>query len=390
MRIWTYTAVFLVFGVVGQGARPTRAAVEDDVDRVVVAAVLIGDGHYDRALTVLKELDPAEEVKRDKTFDVARYWRLRGLCHLQLGAAAEAIGDFERALAAGEANPELHLRIAQAHGQLGAHEQALASLDRAGAAATAVPGGFMLRARSLVALNRHSEAWDVLQAGRAAFPDDVGFDRESLYLLIQLGLYQEARVVGQRYLARQQGEPSAWLAVGEALRRSGNLEEAAAHLEATRVRFPTEIDAYTLLAKTYVDRGLPGACGTVLQTAAILDPNLAAAAADCLRDAGQLERALYLNSVVPDPTLKARQRLDLLVRSQSWDRAIAHLPRVERLGLLDEDPVAYAAAYSLYQVGRYGEAETVLKRIDDPRLFQDATALRKAMADCEANPGGCL
>lgn len=360
---------------------------QEDVDRVVIAAVLIGDGNCDRALRVLDEID-LDAMGED--FDRARYWRLKGVCHFQLGAQGEAINDFQNALDAGEESPEVFLRLAQAQGAVGEHEDALATLERAGDAAFENAGAYMLKARSLNALDRHAEAWDTLQAGRARFPDDVGFDRESLYLLIQLGLYQEARVVGAAYLDRVQDDPLAWFAVGEALRRSGNLEEAAGILEAARVRFPDEPDAYTLLAKTYVDLGLPGACGSILQQAAELEPDLAAAAADCFRDAGRMERAFYMNTLVPDSTLKAKQRLDLSVRAEDWGQAIALLPRLETLGLLDEDPVAYAAAYALFQAGRYAEAEQMLKRIQDAQLFQDASALRKAMADCQANPENCL
>lgn len=376
------------FAPVADAARPRRGDdAEEELAYLVVAATLIGDGHYDRAVLILEEVDLEAQ---GEDFDLPRYWRLLGLCHFQLGATDKAVADFRNAIAAGEANPEIWLRLAQAQAALEDHEGALASLDEAGATATAVPGGYMLRARSLIALERFDEAWAVLDAGRGAFPAEAGFDRESLFLLIQLNLYQEARSVGARYLQRRQDEPAAWFAVGEALRRSGNLDEAAAILEGSRVRFPDEVDAYTLLAKTYVDMRLPGACGTVLQQAAELDPALAAASADCFRDAGFLERAMYMNTLVPEADTKARQRLDLLVRSEDWGQAIALMPRLSRLGLLDEDPVAYAAAYALFQSGDYDRAEDALKRIDDPQLFKDSAALRKAMADCEANRMGCL
>lgn len=377
-----------LLGAPGAGAARDRdPVVEEDIDRVVVAAVLIGDGHFDRALRLLDEVDLDAE---DEDFDRARYWRLKGLCHFQLGATAEAVTDFRNALAAGEQSPEVWLRLAQAQVALQEYDAALKTLDQAGPTAFELPAAYMLQARAFNALERYDEAWSALRTGRQKFPDNVGFDRESLYLLITLELYREARVVGERYLARVQDDPVAWLAVGEALRRSGNLNEAAAILEGARVRFPDQTDAYTLLAKTYVDQGMHGSCGSVLQQAAEIDPIFAAAAADCFRDAGHLERAFYLNTRVPDSATKARQRLDLLVRAEQWPQAVALVPRLGTLGLLDEDPVAYAAAYALFQLGSYARAEEVLKGIDDPRLFQDAAALRKAMADCQAKPGSCL
>jgi len=363
------------------------AAQQEDIDRVVVAAVLIGDGHCDRALRVLDEVDLDNAAEE---FDAARYWRLKGVCHFQLGAQAQAVSDFQKALDAGETSTEVVLRLAQAHAALSEHEEALAVLDKAPPEAYDQAGAYMLEARSLNALERYEEAWNTLQAGRERFPDDISFERETLYLLIELGLYQEAREVGARYLDKVDDDPVAWFAVGEALRRTGNYDEALGILEAARIRFPDEKDAYTILARTYVDMGLNGACGSVLQQAAELDPILAAAAADCFRDAGRMERAFYLNTLVPDAEMKAKQRLDLSVRAQEWGQAIALIPRLETLGLLDEDPVAYAAAYALFQAGRYDQAESMLKRIEDAQLFKDAAALRKAMADCRANPENCL
>ncbi|MFK7926617.1 MAG: tetratricopeptide repeat protein [Myxococcota bacterium] len=378
----------LVFAAPLADAAPKKAAVADeDVDHVVVAAVLIGDGHFDRALRVLDDVDLDAQ---DEGYDTARYWRLRGLCHVQLGATADAVTDFRNAIAAGEQSAEVWLRLAQAQITLGDHAEALATLEQAGPAAFERSAAFMIKARALNALERYPDAWTVLRDGRARFPDEIGFDRELLYLLINLELYREAREAGERYLARVEDDPTAWLAVGEAMRRSGNLQEASTVLEGARVRFPAEADAYTLLAKTYVDRGMHGACGSVLQQAAELDPVFAAAAADCFRDSGQIERAFYMNTQVPDAKMKATQRLDLLVRAESWPQAVALLPRLSRLGLLDEDPVAYAAAYALFQQGEYVRAELALKTIDDPKLFQDAAALRKAMADCSASPGSCL
>jgi len=283
-----------------------------DVDQVVVAAVLIGDGHFDRALRVLDDVDLDAQ---EEDYDAARYWRLRGLCHVQLGATAEAVTDFRNAIAAGEQSPEVWLRLAQAQITLGEHTEALETLEQAGPAAFERSAAYMLKARALNALERYPDAWEALREGRGRFPDDVGFERELLYLLIKLELYREAREAGERYLSRVQDDATAWLAVGEAMRRSGNLEEASTVLEGARVRFPTQTDAYTLLAKTYVDRGMHGACGSVLQQAAELDSVFAAAAADCFRDSGQLERAFYMNTLVPDAKMKATQRLDLLVLS---------------------------------------------------------------------------
>jgi tetratricopeptide (TPR) repeat protein len=248
----------------------------------------------------------------------------------------------------------------------------------------------MLAARANLGLERHAAAWDALRDGRDRFPEEPGFDREALLLLVDLQLYREAAEVGGRYLTARADEIEAWLAVAEAHRRAGNGREAAAILEEARLRFPGRVDVPMRLARTYLDLGEPGACGQVLHAAVPLDPALAAPAADCLRDAGHLERALYLNTMVPDPALKARQRLDLLIRAERWDQAVALTPRLARLGLVGEDAIAYALAYANFKLGRFDAAEASLVAIGDPRLFADATVLRRAMEECRGQPAGCL
>lgn len=367
--------------------RPPKAQVEDGVDRLVVAAVLIGDGHLDRALTVLDELDPADP---SVTLDRGRYFLLLGLCHARLGATEAAAEDFAAAIAAGNAEPSLHLHLAQAQVALGRHADALESLAAAGEVATASPGAWMLAARANLGLEQHAAAWDALRDGRARFPDEPGFDREALLLLVDLQLYREAAEVGGRYLTARADEIEAWPAVAEAHRRAGNARESAAILEEARLRFPDRVDVPLRLARAYLDLGEPGACGQVLHAATPLDAALSAPAADCFRDAGQLDRALYLNTLVPDPASKARQRLDLLIRVERWDQAVALTPRLARLGLLSEDPIAYAVAYANFKLGRFDAAEASLVGIADPRLFADATVLRRAMEDCRAEPGACL
>ena len=369
------------------GARkPAKAQVEDGVDRLVVASVLLGDGHVDRALTVLEELDPSDpEIALDR----GRYFLLRGLCRARLGVTEGAAEDFAAAIAAGNPEPTLWLHLAQAQVALGRFDAALESLASAGEVATSSPGALMLAARAYVGLERHAEAWTALRDGRARFPDEVGFDREALLLLVQLGLYREAAEVGARYLSARAGEIEAWLAVAEAHRRAGNLREAAALLEEARLRFPDRVDVSLRLARTYLDLGEPGACGQILAAAVPLDPALAAPAADCWRDAGQIDRALYLNTLVPEPADKARQRLDLTIRALRWEQAAALTPRLARLGLLDEDPIAYAVAYANFKLGRFDVADAQLATIADPRWFADATTLRRAMEDCRAQPIAC-
>ena len=102
-----------------------------------------------------------------------------------------------------------------------------------------------------------------------------------------------------------------------------------------------------------------------------------------------LERALYLNAWVPDADRKAKQRLGLYLEAGDWPRAVALEDRLDRLGLLDDDALRYAMAYGWFQLGVVDKAEDWLEGISDPRWFKDATTLREAMAECQADGWGC-
>lgn len=163
---------------------------------------------------------------------------------------------------------------------------------------------------------------------------------------------------------------------------------AIATLEEARLRFPEHTDLSRQLAQAWLEAAHPLAAGLVLQAAAERDPSLRVEAAECFRRAGQPARARAQNEQVPDPVARARQRLGLLLEQGQYERAAALGPRLERLGLLKEDEVAYGLAYAHFRAGSPGPAEQALRHIDDPSVFRRATALREALAAC-AEEGLC-
>ena len=179
------------------------------------------------------------------------------------------------------------------------------------------------------------------------------------------------------------------LIVGEALRKSGALERAATVLQAARLRFPEEPEILVRQAAVAVDARQPLAAARFLQVAAEYDPAYAHDAAELFRRAGQLEAALYMNSMVADPTEKVRQRFGLLLVGEQYELAVALTERLRRLGLLGEDEIAYGLAYAHFRTGDLETAEGMLRNISDPELFQKATALRQAMEQCAESPESC-
>ena len=355
-------------------------------DPVALAALLVRDGLWDRADAVLDGIEAAAEG-----VDVQRFYALRALVRLQSDDPAGAAEDFAAALAAdpGAADPILHLYRASALVAADRPAEALAALQGVGEVVDALPGTWLLRARAAWLSGDADASWAALEVGAARFPDETDFPRQQVLLLVDLGLYQEAGARGADLLGRADAGATDAAAIAEALRRGGALDRAAILLESARLRFPDVVELWTLSAAVALQRDQPLTAATFLQAAAELDPALALESAECFRRAGQLDRALYMNGQVPDAAGKARQRLGLLLEAGRAEAALALEPRARRLGLLEDDNVAYGLAYARFQAGDFEGAEALLKAVEDPAVFAAATRLRQAMAACEEDPGAC-
>lgn len=356
----------------GPGAAATEDA--DEVDRLGLAALLIKDGHFERARAVLDEVDP-----RRPGLDLARFHTLRGLVALQARDHAAARDELAAATRSGQVEPIVWVYLAQAHHAAGDPAAALEALERARAAWDGMVGVHRLKVLCHWATGDRAGAFAALAAAERRFPGDADFSRQRVLYLLELQLYQEAAGAGEAYLERAGRTAEAHLALGEALRRAKKADDAARVLEAARLRHPGHERVLVALAHAHLDAGRPRAAGAVLEEAARLDAKYLAEAAELHRRAGAVERALFLNAQVLDQKAKTRQRLGLLLQRASYDAVHALEPRLSRLGLLDDEEVRYALAYASYRSGDLERADAHLRGITRPDLFRAATDLRKAI-----------
>lgn len=365
-----------------------RPAAAQEEDSISLAALLISDGNWSRAASVLQEIDPT-----DKDLDLVRYHSLRGLVALQQQDNAQAAVWFKSAI---EASPEdevpdptLHLYLARAQLLSGDPAAAIATLEGAGEMVDSLPTGWLIRARANRDLGDMEAAWGALSEGAARFPERREFVRQQMLLLVELGLTREAGDRASEMLAAGTITAEDALVFSEALRKSGALEQATLLLEASRLRFPENLEIPVRQAAVALDADQPLTAARFLQVAAEYDAVYAVDAAELFRQAGRIDEALYMNAWVADPTEKVRQRFGLLLDAQDFERAIALQPRLSRLALTEEDPVAYGLAYARFRTGDLDGAEALLKSISDPDLFNKATALRQAMERCAENQESC-
>lgn len=356
-------------------------------DYVNDAARLLHDGHHERALRVLSEVDP-----NDPKVDRKRFHTLRGLAHVALEHHAEAKVDFEAAIAAGETNPGMQLSLAQACFHVEDFGCVLEALSKGGNEAKKNPSALLMRAESQWRLGEKqqgersmrykADAIATLEQGSRAFPDKPEFERIRIFYLIELQLYAEAAAVSRRYLERVSATEEDYIAIGEALRTARDHRGAQLLLEGARLRYPDSEKIVVQLAHAYLDAGQKIASAMLFEEAALLEPKYAFESAELYKEGGQTYRATWMNARVADQSAKTKQRLSLLVDAEDFEAVSALEPKLSRLGLMSDQNVRYAVAYAAFKTGQYGSAEQHLRHVTQPELLDSALQLRKAVETC--------
>lgn len=358
----------------GAGGKVLHDDEQVEIDHLKLAATMIRNGEYDHAEKELLQVN--QDAER---FDRARFFTLRGVVGLHRQAYLAAKEDFTAAITNGQREPVVQVYLAQAHYSLGEWLEALEALRRAGESQASFSSLHAMRIQCCWKLKDVAGAFGAITEAERRFPDQPEFTRQKLYYLLELSLFKDAEEVGNEYLSRSGRSMAAFLALGEAFRRHRQLERALRVLEEGRLRYPAEEHLLVTLARTYLDKGLPRSAAQILEEASILHPKYAPEAAELYRRSGDLYRALYLNTGLSDQKVKARQRLGLLLEAQRFEEAVSLEPRLERMGLLDDEDVRYALAFTHFRTGEFARSEEHLKTLTRPELFKASAELRKAI-----------
>jgi len=391
MRVLILLMLFtgLAAPVVGSSRQEADSAEMQDpqapVEFLSLAAVLIGDGNFQRARNILARVDTAAEE-----IDLARYHTLAGLVALNLDELPLAAAEFEDALAAGQDQPVVWLYLAQAYFGQQLYDKTLEALDNAGPENTRVPSVFLMRAQAHWELENYAAAWRVLGQGRAEFPDRAGdFARRQVFLLVDQGLYQEAADQGLQFLEGGLATSDDAVAIGNALRETGQYRQAAVILERARLSAPDNVMLGKVLSHVYLDQGRELAAADVMRTTALYDNGLASDAAELYKRAGWLIQALSLNARVIDQPKKLKQRLAIFLELSRFEQAAGMERDLARVGLLSDEDIRYALAYALFKSGEFERAEQHLQQLTRSDLFRRAVELRRAMEQCAESPWMC-
>lgn len=364
-------------------AQPVWSA-DDEVDYMELATLMLRDGNLDRAVNSLQQVDTSVEE-----FDWVRYHRLFGMAYLRSGNKELAKASLDKAVAAGATEAVVFVYLAQVNFELNDYEGTIAALERAGDEVARIASTYHMRAQAHWLLKQYPEAVAVLDQAAVIFPEEPGFQRRKVFYLIDLGLYQEAAEQGQEYLDRSNGDLEDYVAIGDALRRSGQVDRALRFLEAAKLRFPESTLVSKVLAHTYIEKNSLHVAANIIDEASIQDTDLIPEAAELYRRAGQVYRAMLLNSQVRDQNAKFKQRMALLLELGHYEQAAAMEQDLYRIGLLDNEDIRYALAYAMFKTGAYDTAEQHLSLLRRSDLFRKAVEVRRAIEECRETPWRC-
>jgi tetratricopeptide (TPR) repeat protein len=312
------------------------------------------------------------------------------MAHMRRNELEPAREAFLGAVRTDDADSVVFIYLAQVNYQLEDYPSTVEALDLAGVSVERIPSVYHMKAQSYWLMNEKIKAIATLEQAMEIFQQDASFLRRKVFYLIDLGLFQQAAELGRAYLEQAEGKLEDFIALGNALRASGDLDEAALILEQAQLEFPQSPDVKKVLAHVYIERGQMSVAADLLYQAALFDPALLAEAAELYRRSGQTFRALSLNSQLNNQAEKLRQRLALYLEMGRFEQAAAMESALIRVGLLEDEDIRYAIAFALFKTGDFPAAERQLTALNRPDLFRKAAELRRAIQDCAAESWKCL
>jgi len=353
-------------------------------DFISLAATMLKDGHFDRALLALQSVD-----LEDEETDFIRFYTLQGLAYMNLNDMVAAKDSMTQAIKSGQQDPVIYIYLAQVNYSLKAYLGVIAAVDRAGEIIREYPAMLEMKAQSHWHLKQADAAIDTLNTAQQMISNDYRFMRRKVFYLMELKLYQQAALLGQQYLNKSDGKASDFIAIGNALRLSKEYQQTLNIMEAARLKFSGNVTIAKVLAHTYIDMGKLNSGAFILEQAAQYDPALLAESSEVYRRAGRYYKALIMTSSIRDVKVKLKQRLAIYLALKRYEQAANMKKSLYRNGLLEDENIRYALAYAYFSSGQFEAASSQIDFLKEVELFKKGVELRRMMASCSEEPWQC-
>ena len=357
---------------------------EQDIDYVALATLLIKDAHYTRANEALTHVDT-----KAKDFDFGHYYTLKGIVELKLSNYKESNTNFYKAIESGQKEKSLYIYIAQNSFKLKEYKKTIEALGNAPKLLHDKANLMALKAESYYRLKEYNKALLVLNKLLELHPHYYKAYRQRFAYFVSLQLYQSALSDAKVYLAHAKVNEQVTLSFINALREAKEIKKATLLAEAAHLRYPKNTRIILLLANLYIDKDMLQSAADLFDEASDIDYKYTKDAAEMFRRAKDFTQALYKNSQLLDTKEKYKQKVAIYLEFGEYEKLVATQSALERNGLLKEQNLLYALAYSYYKIGDFKSAEKYLKKITRSDLFTKSIELRKNMAKCQSNYWEC-
>ncbi len=362
----------------------TQLQAKEELDHIGLAALLIRDGHYDRALATLKEVD-----LKDEDTDFIRFYTLKALALMKSNAYKEAIQNFHTAIEKGQKELSIYIYIAQSHFKLGEYAKALKAFANAKTAGLVKPQYFALQAECHWKLQNFSQALGILDSGIVKFPKAEGLYKQQFFYYTELKLFQEGMNAAYAFIKAAKDPVKAYQIVASLLNRSKETDRAVKIMEEAKLVYPKNSDIVVMLAHLYIKKGDIQVAADLFDQASILDSKYIKEASELYRRAKKLYRSLYFNRQIKDQQEKYKQRMAILLEFGDYEMAAAMEKALKRVDLIKNEDIRYALAFTLFQTGQYDKCEEHLSQLMRSDLFNKGIELRKMIESCKKSPWEC-
>ena len=384
MKKYKFISIVLVLTIVSSITAIAKKPKVDEINYLELASLMLKDGNLDRAKLALSQVNI-----KDEALDLQRYYVISALYSIRTNKNIEAISFIKKAKDMGEVDAVIDVYLAQAAYATQNFQLTIQALDSAGVTVAKIPSIYHMRAQSYWNLKEHNMAIAVLDQATEIFSHDKSFPRRKIFYYLELGYNKQASTLGKDYLQTYKGELDDYVAIGNALRASGDQVSALQFLETARLKFPQDENIAKSLAAVYIHDENYYSAAKIIHDASLLNHNLIKEAAELYRRAGSEYMALSLNGLISDQTEKLKQRMGLMLQLENFEQAAGMENSLKRLHLDEDENIKYALAYSLFKIGQYPKAEVYLSQITDSSIFSKAVELRKIMQDCAKQTWRC-
>ena len=361
-----------------------HAQKKSEVDHISLAALLIKDEHYDRALKSLKEVNLA-----NKETDFKRFYTLRALAYMYTNDFKEAVDNFKSAQKAGLSDPIINIYLAQSYFKLEAYNLAIASFEKAPKLLLSKPQYLAINAECYWKSENKEKSIELLHQAMKLFPKFANFHKQTFYYLTQMKLFKEAMHSARLFVNVSKKKDNAYLLTGSILSQSKAYDEAMLILQEGKLSFPKHSDITVMLAHLYIKKGKIQVAADLFDQASIMDSKYIKEASELYRRAKKLYRSLYFNTQIKDQKEKYKQRMAILLAFGDYEMIAAMEKALKRVDLIKDEDIRYALAFTLYQTGQYKKSEAHLSQLVSSKNFNKGLELRKMIDKCKKSPWEC-